>query len=157
MKLEEKLLALCQVQHLTLGFAESCTGGALAARITRIPGASNWFAGSIVSYQNHVKRHLLRVPESDLNQYTAVSPEVTQKMLENCLLELNADIGAAITGIAGPGGGTEKTPVGTLYIAVGKKDSIPKIIYFHCSGSRGEFIDSAVNRALLELIELIEP
>jgi len=156
MKLEEKLLTLCQVQNLTLGFAESCTGGALAARITRIAGASSCFAGSIVSYQNHVKEHLLHVPQAYLQQYTAISFEVTQKMLESCLLELDADIGAAITGIAGPTGGNAEIPVGTIYIAVGKKASIPKLLSFHCQGSRVEIIEDAVDKVLLSLIQLIE-
>ena len=157
MKLEERLLVLCQKENLTLGCAESCTGGALAARITSIPGASRSFAGSIVSYQDQVKERLLHVPSLYLQQYTAVSTEVTLKMLESCLHELAADIGAAVTGIAGPSGGTARSPVGTIYIAVGKKHCLPKIYSLNYSGSREQVIQYAVDKALLSLIELIVP
>ncbi len=156
MKLEEKLLQLCQAQNLTLGLAESCTGGGLAARLTKIPGASKYFAGSIVCYQNHVKKRLLHVPEMYLQQYGAVSSEVTKKILESCIDELSVDIAAAVTGIAGPTGGTIKTPVGTIYIAVGGATFVTKIFVFHFQGSRQEIIEQAIEKALLHLVQLIE-
>jgi len=95
-----------------LGLAESCSAGLLAARITDIPGASDYFAGGVVSYSNEAKHDLLGVDQGLLEEFGAVSPEVARAMAEGALERFDADVALAITGIAGPGGGTDGKPVG---------------------------------------------
>jgi nicotinamide-nucleotide amidase len=97
-----------------LGLAESCSGGLLAARITNVPGASDYFAGSAVTYAYEAKEELLGVPKPLLEEKGAVSPEVAEAMAIGALERFDADVAISITGIAGPGGGTEEKPVGTV-------------------------------------------
>jgi nicotinamide-nucleotide amidase len=97
-----------------LGLAESCSGGLLAARITNVPGASDYFAGSAVTYAYEAKEELLGVPKALLEEKGAVSPEVAEAMAIGALERFDADVAISITGIAGPGGGTEEKPVGTV-------------------------------------------
>ncbi len=102
----------------TLGVVESCTGGRVAAELTSIPGASAWFLGGLVTYANSAKLGLLDVPEPVLAQHGAVSPEVAMAMANGGRRALGCDVGLAITGIAGPSGGTPDKPVGTVHWAV---------------------------------------
>lgn len=95
-----------------LGLAESCSGGLLAARITNVPGASDYFAGSAVTYSYEAKEELLGVPKALLEEFGAVSPQVAEAMAKGALERFGADVAISITGIAGPGGGTEEKPVG---------------------------------------------
>lgn len=95
-----------------LGLAESCSGGLLAARITNVPGASDYFAGSAVTYSYEAKEELLGVPKALLEEFGAVSPEVAEAMAKGALERFGADVAVSITGIAGPDGGTEEKPVG---------------------------------------------
>jgi nicotinamide-nucleotide amidase len=97
-----------------LGLAESCSGGLLAARITNVPGASDYFAGSAVTYAYEAKEELLGVPKVLLEEKGAVSPEVAEAMAIGALERFDADVAISITGIAGPDGGTEEKPVGTV-------------------------------------------
>jgi nicotinamide-nucleotide amidase len=97
-----------------LGLAESCSGGLLAARITNVPGASEYFAGSAVTYAYEAKEELLGVPKALLEEKGAVSPEVAEAMAIGALERFEADVAISITGIAGPDGGTEEKPVGTV-------------------------------------------
>ncbi len=106
----------------TIATAESCTGGLVAHRITSIPGASAYFEGSIIAYSYALKEKLLNVAPEILKIYGAVSEETVQAMLKGLLENLGTDIGVAISGIAGPGGGTPEKPVGTIWIAVGDKN-----------------------------------
>jgi nicotinamide-nucleotide amidase len=104
--------------HTTIATAESCTGGYLASKITSVPGSSAYFSGSIVSYSNDVKENTLGVPKETLQQFGAVSKETVSTMAQNVRNMLKAGIGVATSGIAGPSGGTEEKPVGTVWIAV---------------------------------------
>ena len=104
--------------HLTLGLAESCTGGLIASQITAVSGASEVFSGGIVSYANEVKQQVLGVPEPVLREFGAVSRECALAMAEGAARVLHADIAGAVTGIAGPGGGSPSKPVGLVWIAV---------------------------------------
>lgn len=115
--LADVVLRLCRERHLTIGTAESCTGGLLGARLTAIPGSSDVVRGGVVSYHNDLKRELLGVGAAALDQYGAVSEEVVRQMAAGSRRVAGSDIGLAITGVAGPGGGSEEKPVGTVWIA----------------------------------------
>lgn len=108
----------------TMATAESCTGGYIAHLITSIPGSSDYYKGSIVSYANQVKQDLLGVQQRTLTQHGAVSEETVKEMVQGALQQLKADYAVATSGIMGPGGGTEQKPVGTVWIAVGNKDKV---------------------------------
>ena len=105
----------------TLCLAESCTGGEIASLITHIPGASSYFLGGVVAYSNALKCTALDVSQKVLNEKGAVSREVVLEMLSGILKLTGADYGIAVSGIAGPGGGTKEKPVGTVWGAIGKK------------------------------------
>lgn len=107
----------------TISTAESCTGGAIASLITSVPGASVYFQGSIVSYSNDVKQSFLNVKKDTLEKYGAVSDETVKEMLSGLLQKMNTTYGIAVSGIMGPDGGTDDKPVGTVFIAVGNKES----------------------------------
>ena len=103
---------------MTLAVAESCTGGLLSKRITDVPGCSDYYLGGVCSYANEVKMKVLGVKKETLDTVGAVSPEVAEQMAEGVAKALGADVGVGITGVAGPGGGTEEKPVGLVYISV---------------------------------------
>jgi nicotinamide-nucleotide amidase len=112
----EIVLALCRARGLTLAGAESCTGGMVSERITAIAGSSDVFAGSVVSYSNAAKHHLLGVPDDMIERHGAVSAEVAAAMASGARVAFGSDVGVAITGIAGPGGGSPEKPVGLVYL-----------------------------------------
>ena len=102
----------------SLGFAESCTGGLLSSTITKVSGSSQVFKGSIISYSNELKQSLLNIPEDRIKKYGAVSEEIAQDMTINAREKLNSDWSIAISGIAGPSGGSKEKPVGIVYISI---------------------------------------
>ena len=120
-QLEGVIGQLLNKSNLTLATAESCTGGYLAHMITSVTGSSNYFKGSVIAYSNEVKIAQLGVSRQDLEEQGAVSEEVAKAMAEGIRKELNTDISIAITGIAGPDGGTIEKPVGTVWIAYSDK------------------------------------
>ena len=109
---------------LTVSAAESCTGGLIAKRLTDVPGASAAFLGGVVSYTNEIKERLLKVDHQLLEEKTAVCEEVARQMVQGAMDLLNVDFAIASTGIAGPGGGTKDTPVGTIWLAYGNREEI---------------------------------
>ena len=113
---EELVLALCRARGWTLATAESCTGGLVAGRLTSVPGSSDVFVGGIVAYANRVKESELGVPSAVLADHGAVSSETAAAMAGGARARLGADIGVAVTGVAGPGGGTAEKPVGLVYL-----------------------------------------
>jgi nicotinamide-nucleotide amidase len=113
---EELVLAACRAHGLTLATAESSTGGLVAARLTSVPGSSDVFLGAVVAYANEVKAAALGVPQAVLERYGAVSAEAAAAMAAGARERLGADVAVAVTGIAGPGGGTEAKPVGLVYL-----------------------------------------
>lgn len=114
----------------TLGTTESCTGGSIARKIISVPGSSDYYLGSIVAYHNDIKTTILGVSQNILNEYGAVSEEAIREMLKGGLKILKSDYVIATSGIAGPGGGTEDKPVGTVFIGVaGKGDIVIKSFY----------------------------
>lgn len=119
--MQEVLGQLLLKLNLTVSTAESCTGGAIAGLISGVPGASEYFEGSVVSYSYAIKEKLLGVKHSTLEEFGAVSKETVNEMLEGLLIKMNTDVGIAVSGIMGPGGGMPEKPVGTVWIAVGNK------------------------------------
>jgi len=111
------VLDLCRGKGLTIGVAESCTGGLLGARLTAIPGSSDVVVGGVIAYSNELKSALLDVPSGVLAHEGAVSDPVVRAMASGARAATGASVGVAITGIAGPGGGSEEKPVGTVWIA----------------------------------------
>jgi nicotinamide-nucleotide amidase len=117
--LAQQVLKLLQQANLKLVTAESCTGGMIASQLTRIPGASEVFEGGFVTYSNAMKSHMLQVDPELLHEQGAVSETVVRQMLSGALAASGADIGVAVSGIAGPAGGSADKPVGTVWIAWG--------------------------------------
>jgi nicotinamide-nucleotide amidase len=111
------VLQACRERMLTLGVAESCTGGMLGTRLTAVPGSSDVMRGGVIAYHDDLKRDVLGVEVLALRQHGAVSQEVVRQMAMGARRVAGASIGLAITGIAGPGGGTAKKPVGTVWVA----------------------------------------
>ena len=120
--LAEVLGRKLQEQGKQIAFAESCTGGLVTSLMTDVPGSSNYVKGSVVSYTNEVKHGTLGVSKTNLDRKGAVSPEVAREMAEGVRETLGTDYGVSITGLAGPGGGTKKKPVGLVYMAVADQD-----------------------------------
>lgn len=122
--LEEAVFRLCRDRHLTLSAAESCTGGLIAKRLTDVPGASQIFLGGVVSYTNEVKNHVLGVPASLLEAYGAVSAPVARAMAVGVRVLTGSDLALSVTGLAGPGGDDQGTPVGTVFTALSAPEGI---------------------------------
>jgi len=117
--LESALRKGFMARSLSLSTAESCTGGFLSHRITSVPGSSDYYLGSVIAYDNKLKEKLLNVDPETIQQFGAVSEEVVVAMVKGLLEQTGSDIGIAISGIAGPGGGTAEKPVGTIWLAWG--------------------------------------
>ncbi len=123
-ELEEIVGALLRRHGLKLAVAESCTGGLVSDRITRVAGSSDYFERGVVVYSNEVKIELLGVPMESIQRYGAVSGSVAEAMAKGMLARSRADLGLAITGIAGPSGGSSEKPVGTVHIALADKEKV---------------------------------
>ncbi len=124
----KNVVKLLYQQGVTIACAESCTGGMLCEKITSVPGASEVFEMGIVSYSNRIKTKLLGVPEEILEEYGAVSEQTARLMAKGAVSRSGSQIGVAVTGIAGPGGGTEKKPVGTVFVCVIKNENGKEIV-----------------------------
>jgi nicotinamide-nucleotide amidase len=128
-RVEELVLSLAAAQGIRLATAESCTGGMVAVRLTDIPGSSASFAAGVVAYSDDVKRSELGVPEELLAAHGAVSAEAAAAMAEGARQRLGADVAVAVTGVAGPGGGTPEKPVGRVYLhAAGPDGSLTRML-----------------------------
>ncbi len=143
----------------TVTFAESCTGGLCAKTITDLPGASDVFHGSAVTYENSVKEALLGVSGDLLRTQGAVCADVAIQMAQGVRSLMSADYAAGITGIAGPGGGSEQKPVGTVFAAVCGPDGICRVLSlcpadFASDLSRNGIRQETVRRVLLALLEI---
>jgi nicotinamide-nucleotide amidase len=122
--LEKVVGKLLSAKNKTLSTAESCTGGYIAHLITSHPGSSNYFKGSVVSYDNEVKENVLHVSNKTLKTFGAVSEETVKEMVRGGLEVLQSDYVIAVSGIMGPAGGSTEKPVGTVWIAVGSFDKL---------------------------------
>lgn len=154
MNLEHSVVTCLLKSGLTLATAESCSGGLLAHRLTNVPGASGCFVGGIIAYSNRVKIDLLGLEEIIITKYGAVSDLAALQMAKGVRRLLHSDWSVGITGIAGPSGGTEKKPVGTVYLAVcGPSHEITEHHVF--DGDRDSVKYQTTNRALEILWEKI--
>ncbi len=116
--LAERVLSACQKKGLMVATAESCTGGLIAGTLTEISGSSAVFDRGFVTYSNEAKKDLLNVKSADLDAYGAVSEQIARQMASGALANSRAQIAVAVTGVAGPGGGSEDKPVGTVYFGI---------------------------------------
>jgi PncC family amidohydrolase len=139
---------------LTISVCESCTGGMLAATITNIPGSSRYFLGGIIAYSDKVKKKVVGVRVGTLERHGAVSAQTAKEMAQATKQKMKSDIGVAVTGVAGPAGGTAKKPVGMVYIAVAcrGKTIVRKFLF---SGGRQAVRRSSVKNALAMVREIL--
>ncbi len=150
--LEAVVGKLLKRSRLTLGVAESCTGGLVQHRITEISGSSDYFLGGVVTYANSLKNSALKVPATLLQKYGAVSPQVARAMAVGIRPMTGSKLGLAITGIAGPTGGSKKKPVGLVYIALSHPQGV-RIFRYQFSGDRST-VKFKASQAALDLIRL---
>ena len=137
---------------LTLATAESCTGGAIGALLTSLPGSSVWFNGGIISYSNSAKINLLSVEPESIEAYGAVSQEVVEAMAIGGCKAMEACVCVAVSGIAGPDGGTPEKPVGSVWIAWFGNGPVVSSRLYHFEGGRIEIQTAAVREALKGII-----
>jgi nicotinamide-nucleotide amidase len=147
---DEQVAALLREQGMTVATAESCTGGLLAARLTDLAGSSDYFLGAIVAYSNEVKVRQAGVPAEMIERHGAVSAEVAAALAAGARTRLGADAGVGVTGIAGPGGGSEEKPVGLVWISValgeGEEDVVTRSV--NLPGGRADIRDRATTVAM---------
>ena len=135
-------------EKLTLAVAESCTGGWLAKLMTDIAGSSEWFDRGFVTYSNQAKQQMLGVRGDTLEQYGAVSQAIVEEMVLGVLEHSNADIATAVSGIAGPGGGSPEKPVGTVWLAWGSRKGSVISELRHFTGDREQVRRQSVSRLM---------
>ena len=152
--LAARLQAMLMPAGRTLATAESCTGGLIAHALTEIAGSSGYFRGGFVTYDNDVKRDQLGVPEELLVAHGAVSAQVARAMAEGARSRLGTDLGVAVTGIAGPDGGTAEKPVGLTYVAVADSDGVEVRRYHWTADRSGNKRESAYAALALVLERL---
>ncbi len=143
----EKLHQLLIEKKITVAVAESCTGGLLGAALTSTPGSSAYFQGGILSYSNEVKYRELKVFKKSLKEHGAVSEQVAQEMAQGVFKRFGVDVALSVTGIAGPGGGTDQKPVGLTYIGLCDAEGA-RAVRFIWNGDRDENRRSSVDAAL---------
>ncbi len=141
-------------RELTVASAESCTGGNISHKITQIPGSSAYFLGSVVSYSNDVKAKVLKVSRNNLSRHGAVSREVVEDMARGVSQLMHSDCAVATSGIAGPDGGTQFKPVGTVWMAAKYGDQVVSEL-IHFDGNRDRVIESATHHVMVMLIKLL--
>jgi len=159
---EERLGDLLRDPDETVGVAESCTGGLIGSLMTDVTGSSDYFDRSVVTYSYDAKRDVLAVDREALDEYGAVSEPVARQMARGIRDTAGTDWGVSATGIAGPGGGTEATPVGTVFVGLahaapwGTGDSWSRVRRYEFDGDRLEVKEQIARRALTDLLTAIE-
>lgn len=139
-------------KKIKIATAESCTGGLISQLITSVPGASGVFDCGIVSYSNKIKNSILGVSNKTLEIYGAVSEQTAIEMARGVLKLANADVAVSVTGIAGPGGGTAKKPIGTVYVCVCTSDTC-KVLRFLFEGNRESVRKQTAEKAIKFVLE----
>lgn len=153
--LAERLQGVCLGRGLTVALAESCTGGLVAASVTEVAGSSGYFLGGVVAYANDAKEALLGVPGPALAAHGAVSAQVAKQMAQGARSRIGADLAAAITGIAGPDGGSAEKPVGLVYVGLAREDGV-EVRRLQLAGDRAGIREDAARAALEWLVEAAE-
>lgn len=141
---------------LLLATAESCTGGGVAHAITEVAGSSTWFERGFITYSNLAKQQMLGVSDATLGQYGAVSEATVREMVEGALLHSTAQVALAVSGIAGPNGGTSGKPVGTVWFAWGIRHGATRAERHQLGGDRSEVRAQAVHIALQGAVDLLK-
>ena len=156
-RLARRLGARLKKRRLKLATAESCTGGWIAQAITSVPGSSDWFDRGFVTYSNEAKRELLGVRASTLSRHGAVSEETAREMASGALARSRAQIAIAVTGIAGPAGGTPEKPVGTVCFAWARENGVMRSAVRRFGGGRERVRRQSVAAALQGLLASPRP
>ncbi len=156
-KLAEEVGAALKQRKLMLATAESCTGGWVSEAVTMVPGSSDWFERGFVTYTYISKREMLGVKEATLGRHGAVAEEVVREMAEGALARSRAQVAVAVSGVAGPGGGTPEKPVGTVCFAWAMKDNAPRTETQRYKGDREAVRRQSVERALKGVLALLAP
>ena len=152
---ETALVRLFTQRGLTVASAESCTGGMIGQRITAIPGASAVYLGGCITYTNDMKVRLLGVDPATIQAHTEVSEETAAEMAVGVRKQLGADVGLSTTGYAGPTGGTEDNPVGTVFIGIATKDGVTTHRLYYRQKSRDYVREAAASRVMLEAVKAV--
>lgn len=152
----QKLCDILKENKMTIATAESCTGGLIGAVLTSIPGVSEVYGYGVITYANEAKEKLLSVKHQTLNTKGAVDKETAIEMAQGALDLSGSDVAVSVTGIAGPGGGTDEKPVGLVYIGISKRGESPKVFKNIFSGDRNQIRESTVIRALELVMESIQ-
>ena len=147
MLLLNNLQQLCIEKGVSVAVAESCTAGLIASKLTSLPGSSSYFKGGIVAYQNEIKTKILGVSQSIIDEKTEVSAEVVNQMAKSILEKFDAAFAIATSGYAGPTGGTNKNPIGTVFIAIASVVGVV-VSRFVFSGNRQSIVNQASESAL---------
>jgi len=154
MRLEKAIGELLKKRGRTLSVAESCTGGLISDRITNVPGSSNYFEGGMVTYSNESKAKHLDIPLNYIRRHGAVSPQVAKKMAQGVRKAFGTTFGLSTTGVAGPTGGTKRSPIGRVFIGIadGRRTWVRKL---DLRGSRREIKEKAAQKSLEFLYEML--
>ncbi len=155
-QLAERLGQKLLTRKMKITVAESCTGGGICQVITEVPGSSAWFDRGFITYSNVAKAEMLAVNEASLEVFGAVSPEVAMEMAAGALRNSCADLAVAVTGIAGPGGGSEEKPVGTVYIAWKLSEQASHEKWYQFNGDRSEVRFQSICKALSGCLKTIQ-
>ena len=147
MSLLNNLQQLCIEKGVSIAVAESCTAGLIASKLTTLPGSSSYFNGGVVAYQNEIKTKILGVRQSIIDEKTEVSVEVVNQMAKSVLEKFDANFAIATTGYAGPAGGTNKNPIGTVFIAIASVVGVV-VSRFVFLGDRQSVVNQASESAL---------
>ena len=147
MLLLNNLQQLCIEKGVSVAVAESCTAGLIASKLTSLPGSSSFIKGGVVAYQNEIKTKILGVSQSIIDEKTEVSAEVVKQMAKSVMEKFDGDFAIATSGYAGPAGGTNKNPIGTVFIAI---TSVAGVVVsrFIFSGNRQSIVNQASEIAL---------
>lgn len=156
-ELSERLGMALQARGRVLATAESCTGGWISQAVTMVPGSSNWFDCGFVTYTNRSKKDLLGVQASSLARDGAVSEGVVREMAAGVLQRSQADYSVAVSGVAGPDGGSPDKPVGTVWLALAERSGSTRAVRLHFQGDRDAVRRQSVLAALRALLELVSP
>ncbi len=147
-KFSQKVVKLLKKKKLKISVVESCTGGMLSGAITSVSGSSKVFTMGLVTYSNHSKNHLLKVPKQIIKKHGAVSIQCCFSMVNNLSKINKSNVAISITGIAGPGGGTKQKPVGLVYIGIKKDNKVKVNRYLFKNKDRYNIQRAAVKKAL---------